>query len=132
MVRPIPETEPAPTIASDGLATGRDVWVEERPAPTVVTTRRSDEGLIVGRQLPQGEGRNVGGHGWETGTLREGTAVRVTEQEAAILQSFPASYPFQGSRSKRFEQIGNAVPPLLAEAILRALLDIPAEERKAA
>jgi hypothetical protein len=38
-------------------------WSE--PSPTIVTTRRSVDGLIVGRQLPPGEGVNVGGHGWD-------------------------------------------------------------------
>lgn len=46
----------------------------------------------------------------------------VTEREAALMQSYPEEFPFRGTKTDRRLQIGNAVPPKLAEAILRVVL----------
>jgi DNA (cytosine-5)-methyltransferase 1 len=48
-------------------------------------------------------------------------ARRLTVQESAILQTFPADMQFVGSRSSQYTQIGNAVPPLLAKAVGHAV-----------
>jgi Alw26I/Eco31I/Esp3I family type II restriction m6 adenine DNA methyltransferase len=45
----------------------------------------------------------------------------ISQREAARLQSFPDSFVFYGSRSAVNEQIGNAVPPLLAYQIAKHL-----------
>ena len=42
---------------------------------------------------------------------------RLTVEECAALQSFPIDYPWHGSKSDRFKQIGNAVPPTLSRAV---------------
>lgn len=66
----------------------------------------------------------VGSATWTDETSRTG-GVRVTVEEAAALQSFPPDHPWRGSPTSRYQQVGNAVPPLLAEAVLKAVVFTP-------
>lgn len=97
--------EPSATITA-AMDNGNWGWAQRRPATTVQGDPR------IGRP---------GHKNWAGGEAQfaEG-AIRVTVEEAAVLQSFRPGYPWQGTAGKRYEQVGNAVPPLLAAHVLTA------------
>lgn len=97
-----PADEPAPTVS------GQVDWVADRPATAVC-----------------GDPRLAGpGHRDREGGQRQydEQSVRVEVWQAGVLQSFPAWYPWQGT--KQYRQVGDAVPPLLAAAVAGEVLGV--------
>jgi DNA (cytosine-5)-methyltransferase 1 len=45
----------------------------------------------------------------------------LTVEQAAIIQGFPRDWDFQGKKTARYRQVGNAFPPPVAEAVGRAI-----------
>jgi len=94
----------------------------QRPAPTV-----TGGGTATGGAEPFGNGTRramraaTGTPAW-SGHPRGVT--RPTIAECAALQGFPADYPWQGRAGQQYLQVGNAVPPLLAAAVLTAATGI--------
>jgi DNA (cytosine-5)-methyltransferase 1 len=81
-------------------------WAHRRPSTTLV-----------------GDPRVLGPGSWPRNGAPfarvRGKPVRVTVEQATVLQGFRHDYPWQGSRAERFTQIGNAVCPPVAVCVLR-------------
>ncbi len=82
-------------------------------------------------------GRTVVAHLYKDGNLfihpDSNQARTFTVREAARIQSFPDDFVFEGSRTDQYKQVGNAVPPLMAEAFATTLgkfLDIIENKEK--
>jgi len=117
-----PVTEPSPVVTGQGqfwsLHRSRGAGVDRRdhpvtePAPAITSAGGKAGANLEGR-LRSGESRFAV------------DSVRITVEEAAALQSFRPGYPFQGSRTARFRQIGDAVPPILAAHVLAMATGMP-------
>ena len=69
---------------------------------------------------PSGTVVNVRKSMWIHPTLDRAISVR----EAARLQTFPDSFEFCGTKDKQYQQVGNAVPPIMAKSIAKKLASI--------
>ena len=88
-------------------------WRLDAPAPTVVAAE------VRGTRACAATGFNFHGgpdRAADAAFLAIGRR-RLTVEECASLQGFPGGHPFTGPVGARYAQVGNAVPPALAEAI---------------
>jgi DNA (cytosine-5)-methyltransferase 1 len=92
-----------------------------RPAPTMLASMGGNKTpwLDTLDLVPRYHAHLAGG-----GAPRQGPvpgARRITVDEAAVLQTFPPGTLFAGPRTSQYRQVGNAVPPQLANHVGRAL-----------
>jgi DNA (cytosine-5)-methyltransferase 1 len=117
-----PDLRPSPY---DGLlfnGGGRPVRLSDL-APTMLASMGGNKTPWIDTQevVPGYHAHLMSGGEPYTGTVPG--ARRITVAEAAALQTFPEDMEFVGPRSSQYRQVGNAVPPLLARAVGRALAD---------
>ncbi len=101
-----------------------------RPDPNnqLVEGARSYRGHTGSRLDQPSKTLKAGDHGVPGGentlAISDGSVRYFTVRECACIQTFPEDYRFEGSWTERMRQIGNAVPPLLAQTVAARLGDL--------
>lgn len=103
----------------------------DAPAPTLPATMGSnrspiiDENNLADSNTPpwiEGYHAHLMAGGKPVNSIPPGVKLRrVSVDEAAAIQTFPKDMPWQGTRTDQFQQIGNAVPPMLAYTVAKAV-----------
>ncbi len=119
----VPDLRPSPYAGHLFNGGGRPINLNG-PAPTILASAGGNKTHFVDEQnlVP-----SYHKHLYEGGRPRRGVldgGRRLTIKESALLQSFPKGMSFEGSRSSQYTQIGNAVPPRLAEVIAASIARI--------
>ena len=97
---------------------GSGPWIGDRPSPTVSTVEvfgSTDKYRSPGDRPKMNRASDAL---WADTGRRQ-----LTIAECATLQAFPDDHPWQGNARSRYRQVGNAVPPPLAEVVGLALIN---------
>lgn len=111
-----PDLRPSPYAGQLFNGGGRAINLEQ-PAPTILASAGGNKTHFIDElgAVPPYHKHLLDGGKPRLGELEGGR--RITVLESALLQTFPAELEFVGSRSSQYTQIGNAVPPRLAEVV---------------
>jgi len=117
-------TRPAPTLT----AIADTQWQWQPPPPSELVSHLSSTPwyfdrpatTLAGDQRVFPPGGHYANDGRDNSRMvgRSENTIKLTVEQALTLQSFRPDYPLQGTKSARFLQVGNAVPPLLATHII--------------
>ena len=103
------------------------VDLTDRPSTTIAAQVGGGAGnagpFVVAPTITTADGQGVGSKASRDTLERAIGKRRLTVEECATLQGFPAGMAFTGTKTSQYRQVGNAVPPVLIERLARAVLE---------
>ena len=117
-------TIPAVRIGNAGpwVVAGSQPELLSRPSPTVTTTEvKGTRGKHISGKTRSGKQRGGADRASDALWLSTGRR-RLTIEECAKLMDFPDNYPFVGTKTSQYRQVGNAVTPIVAQRIAEQII----------